>query len=665
MRRAILFSLATGAAGSASEGSSPLSKVVKMLENTMKDMIEERNLKEKSFEKTSCLAKKTTEKNEELIKESQASIDDMNNELSLLGSVTLTDEGRVLAAKIDDKKKEITQLVADKESMTQAHTAHMADLDAGIAALIDAESQIQGKTFLVQRQTITKALSASKLSSNQQQYLQSFLKQAPKAYESQVGAITELIVNLKQQYQKEGQGAKVAYAKNLKAQEAMITESNQALATIQAEFEAGEGEAAAKQKRSDELNTAIAAANKVISDAQIQNGEMKTMLTNATKQWQIYLDDSTEQEKAVNKAIEILSNDDARATFQTEHDNRSKEVFFLQIAQQKSSESAQANKSAAIETLRRAIADMKSELETEKDDIISSVDKCEKDSLNFLENAKQTAEQMDGFQANINALERTIESEQERQAKFTKDIADRVAEKEEALKVYEDKMKDLKQIEADLFDAQGIVRSAIQALSEYSYQSKGKSEYHDDDKTNPLDGVITMLETIKSDMDSKVKARQTEMTVATTANTKLMKEIGTPTPLADPEDQYVPQIAEPDSLIGDLEAERNASITAENDAQKSLNSDEQSLNSNRLALYGPDGKSGIFGAFNQMQPGCDYWMVNAPGRKSEIADEIAALLSADTILANQDLGMGSGDEAVLGSREAGADKQDHEFDFVK
>jgi predicted transcriptional regulator len=132
--------MATGVAASTLEGSSPISKVVKMLEKTLKDVTEERNLKEKDFEKTSCLTKKTTENNNKIIEDSQADIDNLNNELSLLGSVTLTDEGRVLAGKIDDKNKEITALNEELKTMTDAHNTHMTDLDAGIAALIDAEA---------------------------------------------------------------------------------------------------------------------------------------------------------------------------------------------------------------------------------------------------------------------------------------------------------------------------------------------------------------------------------------------------------------------------------------------------------------------------------------------------------------------------------------------
>lgn len=62
--------------------------------------------------------------------------------------------------------------------------------------------------------------------------------------------------------------------------------------------------------------------------------------------------------------------------------------------------------SAAIQTLRNAISDMKSELEEEKDDIEASARKCEKDANNLLETAKQKAEQMDGFAANIASLEK-------------------------------------------------------------------------------------------------------------------------------------------------------------------------------------------------------------------------------------------------------------------
>ena len=74
-------------------------------------------------------------------------IDEMNEEMSLLGAVTLTDEGQVLAKKIDEKKKEVTNLVEEMDAMTQAHDANIKDLSSGISALVEAEKQIQGKSI--------------------------------------------------------------------------------------------------------------------------------------------------------------------------------------------------------------------------------------------------------------------------------------------------------------------------------------------------------------------------------------------------------------------------------------------------------------------------------------------------------------------------------------
>lgn len=225
-------------------------------------------------------------------------------------------------------------------------------------------------------------------------------------------------------------------------------------------------------------------------------------------------------------------------------------------------------------------------------------------------------------------------------------------------------MADLDQIISDLRDAVAIVKKGTSELEKYDYQSAGKSTYHDDDKTSPLAGVITMLKNISSEMATKIDARKTEKSAATSEHNEYLAKVGDISPLEDPEDQFVDQINSPDSIIGDLEVERNDSITAMNDAQKSLNGDTISLQSDEGALFGVDKKSGILGAYKEMQPGCDYWMITAPGRKVEIADEIAALLSADTILSNQDLGMASEDVAHLDARAKGADAKDHEFAHV-
>merc|ERR1712194_62906 len=320
--------------------------------------------------------------------------------------------------------------------------------------------------------------------------------------------------------------------------------------------------------------------------------------------------------------------------------------------------------SAAIATLRSAIADMKSELEAEKDDIIMSVNSCEKTSLNLLENAKETAEQMDGVSANIASLEKKIVSEKERQQKLSQSIAEKLDEKETSITVFNETLADLNRVKTDLIDAAAIVKSGTAALQEYEYQESGKSDYHEAGKTNPLAGVISMLKNISSKMQSDIKATTTEITSTTDEHNDLMTQIGSATEVTL-EDQYATEVLAPGSLIGDLEEERNASIDVMNDSQARLNGDNVSLGNSQKSLSGPDGMGGILGAFKKMQPGCDYWMVNAASRKSEIIDEIGGLLSADTILANQDLGLGSEDVVVMGSRQAGADAHQHEFDHVK
>jgi len=125
-----------------------------------------------------------------------------------------------------------------------------------------------------------------------------------------------------------------------------------------------------------------------------------------------------------------------------------------------------------------------------------------------------------------------------------------------------------------------------------------------------------------------------------------------------PEDQFVdaPTVG---TVIGDLETERNESIQRENRADKKKTSGEKAHSQEEKTLRGADGAGGVIGTLNLIQPGCDHWMINGPGRKEAIATEIASLLEAKTVLANPDLGLAAGDEAHLDAREAGADKHDH------
>ena len=144
-------------------------------------------------------------------------------------------------------------------------------------------------------------------------------------------------------------------------------------------------------------------------------------------------------------------------------------------------------------------------------------------------------------------------------------------------------------------------------------------------KTNPLATVITMLNGVQKEFETKKAHRSTEIATLDKEHNDQLTDIGIASACPEGEDGCRVEIATPDSIIGLLEKKRNQSIDKENADTVAKNADQVSLQDNDKTLYGEDGKGGLVGAFSKLQPGCDYWMVNGPGRFEEIAAERCGL----------------------------------------
>ncbi|CAD7963714.1 unnamed protein product [Amoebophrya sp. A120] len=676
MRKAALLSSLTGAVALESGASSGIMKVVKLLQDTKADLIKERKTQEQEYMKLDCVVKKTKEENAKLREENSGKIADIDSELALLeGGKTLTDEAQVFAAKIDEKNKEIEKAEADLDAEKEKYDTYMADLKAGIAALADAEKKIQGQTLLVQQKTLKSLLAKAKLLPAQQIAMLKFEKQAPEAYSSQVGSIVELIQTLKNEYKKEEIDTTTQHEKDVAAQEALIKELKEALSGLQEQQQAGEGEAAAKARRTQELTDLKTTLEGEIADA---DAEDKVMDENKTKQdteYETFSADSMAQEDAIDKAVEILHSDDNRDLFQKNEDDKEYEAaFFLQkasittekVRSMKELQLAR-ERETAIQVLMAAISDQVSELKDEKKSIETSVEHCRVDSKKLIEDAKTAAEQMDGQDAQIRASTEIIEMENEKQKKLTEEIADKMEEKRKKTEIFEESKKDLEAIKDDLTTALGEVRKAILELRKYKPEKTSRfNEGSKGDLTkktsNPLAPVITMLDGIVSQMDNEKTDRTTQITDLQAEQDEMVKTIGNASPME--ESMMVTTIETPESIIGGKEKERNDSVTKEAEEEAKKTSAETDYASEREKLYGTDGTTGLLASFNKLQPGCDYWMLGSQARFAAIAEEISTLDEVKHVLSNQDLVFDGKDTMEMEAREKGADAKDHQYEDV-
>jgi chromosome segregation ATPase len=653
--------LAVGAMGSQT-GSPAMYKVVEMLRGVKTTTENDLKSAQKTYTKVDCTVTSTMKKNAKLREENAEKIEDAQAELDALDSTTLTDEAERLVSSINGKKAEKKDADNELQKLTDTHDAYQADLQAGIDALNAAQGELQKKGSLLSTRRITSLL-ATKLAPKHRDMIESAMKvdkQAPAAYESQLGTIITLVKNLIVQYGQEQIDGNKQFQKQKSAMEAMISELATAIADLQAALESGDGEAAAKMKRKKELDTLIADAVAENQAADAEDADMKALDKENKDSFNKFEADATAKMAAIDKALDILHNDEARAHFHKVADESG--TFLLQRSARVSRANAKASVSSemsasalsAVQTLLTAIDDFSTELDTEATSITDSISSCTSKSNNALEAAKQAAEQVDGFSASIASLEATIASEQEKQRELTTKIEEETAAKIEANEKFAEEVAELTAAKKDLIEAALISGKAIGALKEYGPQ---------DGSPNPLDSVITMLNSLKSGFQNDADDRQNEVDNLTKINTDMNKRVGTQQDF-DAEsigkDAAVVTVADDASIIGGLEGERNVSLTEENSAAEKKVTEEGNKAASLEVLYGQDGTTGVLGDFKGMQPGCDYWMINGPGRKDAIIKEKAALTAARQVLSSKDLGLAAGDEASLDAREAGADAKKHE-----
>lgn len=637
-------------------------KVVEMLRGVRTTTEAEMKLAQKTYTKVDCTVTSTMKKNAKLREENAEKIEDAQAELDALDSTTLTDEAERLVAAINAKKQEKKDADAELQKLTDEHDAYQSDLQAGIDALSNAQTELQNKgTSLLARNRGVESLLVTKLAPRHRQEIMSALKigkQSPEAYESQLGTIITLVKNLILQYQQESIDGQSQFDKQQKAMIAMISELATAIADLQTALENGDGEAAAKMKRKNELQEVIDDALAENAAANAEDADMKKLDAENKATFKAFSTDASAKIAAIDKALDILHNDNARARFHKVADESG--TFLLQKASRVGKIEAVASLSeqstSAVATLLQAIDDFSSELDAEATSITKSIKTCTGKASDALESAKQAAEQVDGLSASIAQLTATIAAEQEKQKELTKKIVEETEAKEEANKKFEEEKTDLTSAKADLVEAARITGDAITALKEYE-KPEGAT-------TNPLDPVVAMLENLKRGFTNDADDRQKEIDDITQINTDMNIRVGT-AQVYDAEKPAVVAVEDAESIIGGLEGERNVSLTEENAADKKKVVDETSKATQLEVLYGADGKGGVVGEYKSFQPGCDYWMINGPTRKDAIMKEKSALIAARQVLSSKDLGLAAGDEATLEARAAGADEKKHEQAHVE
>lgn len=681
------FALLTATAAATSTRGGDISAIVDMLKDAKAKLQEEHESAGKTFQKTKCFTEGTTKKNEETIDGAKADVETWTREIDAIGGggVFLTDEQEVFAAKIAKKEKELDQQESELDNAIETFKASKSDMELAMVQLNDAAqvlvfskesdsygsdsygssfSQMSKSALSKLRKNMLSKANVKNLSSDQVQLVSSLLqapqKQAPEAYKSQTGSIGKVIENLKQQYQGQLNDSTTAHKADEKARRSDIKAQQQSLNADKQAMAEGNREAAAREKRTKQLQGKVDAANELVNTLTENNAEMTRISEDNLQNWSLFNTDFNEQMSAIDDAIQILWGEDSRDHFNGVN-GVNLNASFVQIGMKTSSTSSSnmssnmlAKMSAmlykekqetstgnAIDHLKMAISTMIEQLQTESSTIDENMQNCSDNSRTFLENAKQAAEQVDGFSASVAAMQAAVSAEAEEQKGLKEEIAGKEEEITKSNSFFEKKIKDLNAEKDDVLKGRDIVGTAIERLESRKETSR-ESSFHEEVSAvkDPLAGVILLLKNIEVKFGTEAGAKQTE--IENSAAEKQLTEANLQKEIADMNNQYDESVA----AMADAETVKNTSSENKQSSQTDLDAAVQN--------------------FNGLQQGCDYWLMNGPARKSAISDEITALNGAKAIFSKEGLGMAAGDgvgSEVLGkefdSGLVGEDQHEH------
>jgi hypothetical protein len=625
--------LATGLRLS-TQTSSPVEKVVELI-NELKAKIEaDGAMEQKTYDKFACWCEKTTQRKADSIDAGKALIGTTTtNILTLKGAIAvLASEIAEHEAEIAKNNDEMKKLTGIREKENADYQEDKAYKETAISSLHQAIEVLNGagtggdvgllSVASHVRSAVLNSPKLAALSESQSTMLKTFLEnpdeyyekkaQAKASYSPQSATVTGILKDMYDTFAADLEKANQEESTAQKGFEEVIEKKTAKVKTL-------EGMVTDKSAQKAEKSTQLAEAEELLEATMAQLKEDEEFFETARKSCKEKSDSwdergrlRTEELDGINKALEILTSDDARATFQSATGTRPVDTFgsegvdvaFIQTEQDMNrSPPAKAYKAlkaaiTATKSLRlvRLAASVRTATKGHFDDVISEIDTMiqtlkdeegedikqrdwcieERDTErnnrdDLLYDIKQLENKIDRAELKKKKLNEEKDATEEAKEDLLDDMAQAKADREEenanfiAAKEDDEKAIALLQDATAAMSTYGdnnlaLLQKRRQPVFEVSEDQAPDATFSSSDKhSGATDGVIALLKTITENL-------QNEVAVAIKAEAKATEEFLALTASAKAQDEaYANQIVDLENAIAATDAEIEADTNTKTD----------------------------------------------------------------------------------------------------
>lgn len=613
---------------------------------------------EKIFQKLECWIKTNDREKTQAIKDAEVQIGELSTtiEEGTATSAKLNTQIKQLDVDIADNQKSLDQASALRDEQLAKFNEEEKDLLESIRALKSAVSVLSkhhASSFLQVNEARIEGIAASVvnvmqlnskflsgvLTKKDRDAIEAFAQEDPYArgstfkkssYSARSGEIFGILNQMLESFEK-----------NLDSVRAEETQAAKAFEELK---KAKQEEIQAAIDQRDANQEELAKTNDLVSESKVELGNTKKSLSADEQfllevqkkkqmtgvEWEQRQKDRTAEIAAVNKALEILSGDDAHALFSrtvslvqveasTNSGNREKAAKILREAGMKTENPRLSNlamrvKLDAFTKVKKAIDDMVAGLQKNKDDEIKKRDYCIEQ---FHENDKEEVKKLDEHKdakARIESLEQAIQDKQDKIDHLNKQLAEAEQQIKKASVQREEENKEYQKVTMDQRSAQKLLQGAINALQSYygknapalAQESIGPAGFDKKKKNSNGGNVVGMLNTILDDVktDEADGARaEKESQEAYDDFVKTTKAI-------------VKAKTGERTDLQEAKGKDEADLSQTNEEKNSIEFDIDQNRNTKLEL----------------KEECDFLLKNFDLRQEKFADEIQALREAKSIL---------------------------------
>jgi hypothetical protein len=509
----------------------PVSKVITLLKDMLKQLEKEAAEDEEIYDKLACWCETNDKEKTKSIADAEAKIEDLTTKIEELTALSarLNTEIKNLESEVAKNQEALDKATAIREKQLAEFNAEEKDLLESISALkaaVTVLSKHQGGAFLQMPHSHLLGVATTMqhelqkhapllqgiISPSQRRAVASFI-QAPQdyfdakptfkqSYAPQSGEIFGILTQMLETFQGNLAQSQKEEAENQKAYEDLKAAKEAEIAAGQEQIDKKTGELADTDEKNAQAKEDIEDTKKSLSADEEFLMMLKEKCAMTDKEWEERQKTRQLEMEAVSKALAVLSGDDAHDLFTRTFNpafvqESTKNTLRREQAAKLLSEVAKRLNSPRLSTLayrvrldaftrvKKAIDDMIAQLTKEKEDEIKHKDFCvDEFNKNELQTEKKEREKKDLI-AKIEDLEMTIKALADAIAKLKSEIAEMQVQMKRAGEDREKENKEFQTTVADQRATQKLLKAALTVLQDFYGKKAAFMQQHKQEPAGP------------------------------------------------------------------------------------------------------------------------------------------------------------------------------------